>query len=309
MDLRDLDLNLLLVLDGLFEEQTLTRAAQRARLSPSTMSAALAKLRIALGDELFVRTNGVMQPTARALALRPVVAGILSTIRLEVLGQAAFDPARDTGTFTFSVSDIGELEFFPRLLQRFARDAPLAHLKTVVVGPHDLVSAMDAGTVDLAMGYFPDLVSSMMKQQLLFRASSVCIARRGHPTIGAAMTREQYVAARHVSVAQQGRSRDVFEAALMQEGIVRNVTLEVSHFVSVPLLVAESDLVATVPRPLAVRFAQLCDLIVLDLPFATPPIEVKQFWHKRFDGHPRVQWLRHVVAETSQNRPSLGRPS
>jgi DNA-binding transcriptional LysR family regulator len=92
----------------------------------------------------------------------------------------------------------------------------------------------------------------------------------------------------------------------VQEGIVRHVVLEVSHYVSVPLLVAESDLIATLPRPLAVKFAQLCDLEVLDLPFPTPPTEVKQFWHKRFDGHPRLQWLRHVVAEISQNRPSLG---
>ncbi len=172
-----------------------------------------------------------------------------------------------------------------------------------------LCTVYSVNVLQMSSWFATDLVSSMIKQQLLFRASSACLVRRGHPTLGAMLTREQYVAARHVSVAQQGRSRDVFEAALVQEGIVRNVTLEVSHFVSVPLLVAESDLVATVPRPLAVRFAQLCDLVVHEVPFPTPQTEVKQFWHKRFDAHPRVQWIRHVVAETSQNRPSLGHPA
>jgi DNA-binding transcriptional LysR family regulator len=100
MDIRDLDLNLLLVLDTLVEERSLTRTAQRLKLSQPTISAALAKLRTALGDELFVRTNGVMEPTARALVLRPVVTSVLKTIRQEILSMAAFDPAQEIGTFT-----------------------------------------------------------------------------------------------------------------------------------------------------------------------------------------------------------------
>lgn len=113
MELRDLDLNLLLVLDALFEEGTLTRTAQRLRLSQPTISASLAKLRGILGDELFVRANGRMQPTARALALRDAVASVLKTVRLEILCQGGFDPSSERGAFTVSLSDIGELEFLP----------------------------------------------------------------------------------------------------------------------------------------------------------------------------------------------------
>src|SRR6202048_1757181 len=121
MELRDLDLNLLLVLDALFEEGTLTRTAQRLRLSQPTVSASLAKLRGSLGDELFVRVNGRMQPTARALALRGPVASVLKTVRLEILSQAGFDPGPETGVFTVRLSDIGEVEFVSRLLCRLSR--------------------------------------------------------------------------------------------------------------------------------------------------------------------------------------------
>src|SRR5277367_7117373 len=103
MDIRDLDLNLLLVLDALMDEGTLTRTAQRLGLSQPTVSAALTKLRAALSDELFVRAKGVMQPTARALALRPAVASVLRTIRLGILSMAAFDPVREMGAFTLSL--------------------------------------------------------------------------------------------------------------------------------------------------------------------------------------------------------------
>jgi DNA-binding transcriptional LysR family regulator len=306
MDIRDLNLNLLLVLDTLFEEGTLTRAAQRLRLSQPTMSASLSKLRQALGDELFVRVNGVMQPTARAISLRPAVASVLKTIRVEIPSQSAFDPASETGVITLSLSDIGELEFLPKLLGRLSCEAPGVTLRTVVQRPHKLSLAMDLGEVDLAIGYFPDLVTSSFKQQSLFRHRSACLVRRDHPSIGPDMTLEDYLSARHIAIAQEGRTQDVVELGLSARGLHRNIGLQISHFVSVPFLVARSDLVATIPRPLAVKFASICDLIIVEPPFPIPLIEIKQLWHKRFDGHPRLRWLRQLVAEISQNQPSLG---
>jgi DNA-binding transcriptional LysR family regulator len=165
---------------------------------------------------------------------------------------------------------------------------------------------MDLGEVDLAIGYFPDLVSSAFKQQSLFRHRSACLVRKGHPKIGAQMTLDDYLQAKHITIAQDGRIHDVVELGLAARGIQRQIGLEISHFLSVPFIVAQSDLVATIPRPLALQFAKICDLLVVEPPFPIPAIEIKQLWHRRFDGHPRLRWLRHLVAEISQNRPSLG---
>ncbi len=306
MDIRDLDLNLLLVLDALFDEGTLTRTAQRLKLSQPTISASLAKMRAALGDELFVRANGVMQPTALAFTLRPAVSSVLKTIRLEILSQAAFDPARETATFTLSLSDLGEMEFLPRLLERLAQEAPNANLRSVVKRPVDLALAMDLGEVDLAIGYFPDLISSVFKQQTLFLDQSAYLVRKDHPTIGPGMTLQDYLAARHIAIAQGGRTLEVVDIGLAALGIGRRIGLQTSHLASVPFLVAQSELVATMPRQFALQSAAVYDLLVIEPPFPIPPIEIKQLWHKRFDGHPRLRWLRHLVAETSQNKQFLG---
>ncbi|WP_260925105.1 LysR family transcriptional regulator [Novosphingobium sp. 9] len=306
MELRDFDLNLLLVMDALFEEGTLTRAAQRLRLSQPTISAALAKLRSQLGDELFIRASGSMQPTARAQALRPAITGILQSVRSDVLAQADFAPSTYHGTITLSLSDIGELEFLPRLLALLEAEAPGARLRSVVANPQDLAAMMDAGEVDLAIGYFPDLVTAVFKQQLLFRHGSACIVRNDHPTIRKTLTLEDYLAARHIAVAPAGRLRDVVEATLAAQHLHREVALEIPHFINLPFLVEASDLVATVPQPLAQQFARICALRVFEVPFAVPALEIKQLWHKRYDGHPRLQWLRRIVARVIQNRPHLG---
>jgi hypothetical protein len=121
------------------------------------------------------------------------------------------------------------------------------------------------------------------------------------------MTLDRYLAARHIAIAPEGRTQEVVELGLAARGLTRCVAVQIGHFVSAPFLVAQSDLVATLPRPLAVLFAPMCNLTVMEPPFAIPAIEVKQLWHKRFDGHPRLRWVRRIVAETSQNRPSLGR--
>ena len=216
---------------------------------------------------LFVRANGVMQPTARAISLRPAVASVLKTIRRDILSQAAFDPASETGVVTLSLSDIGELEFLPRLLARLSIEAPGVTLRAVVERPHKLSVSMDLGEVDLAIGYFPDLVTSSFKQQSLFRHPSACLVRRNHPSVGPDMSLEDYLGARHITVAQEGRTHDVVELGLSAAGLQRNVGLQISHFVSVPFLVAQSDMVATIPRPLAVKFAGVCDLLIVEPPF------------------------------------------
>jgi DNA-binding transcriptional LysR family regulator len=125
---------------------------------------------------------------------------------------------------------------------------------------------MDLGEVDLAIGYFPDLVSSVFKQQVLFRHRSACLVRKGHPTIGPEMTLDSYLGARHIAIAPEGRTQEVVELGLAAQGLTRRVAVQVGHFVTAPFLVAQSDLVVTLPRPIAVLFAQICDLVMVQPP-------------------------------------------
>jgi DNA-binding transcriptional LysR family regulator len=305
VDLRRIDLNHLVILDALFEEPTLTRAAQRLQLSQPTVSTALARLRDLLGDELFVRSRGVMNATPLAVRLREPLSAVLRSIRHDILAQSNFDARTTRDTFTISLSDIGELEFLPVLMERLSAEAPNAHVKSISCNPEVLADAMDAGEIDLAIGYFPDLKTSVFKQQVLFNHASACIVRKDHPDFAQGISLDQYRNARHIAVEQQSRHHDVIELALIQQDIHRDVALTISHYVNVPALVADSNLVATLARPLARRFAELFPVSVLDVPFAIPMREIKQVWHRRFDNDPRLVWLRALIASMSQNRPHL----
>ena len=305
MDLKRLDLHMLVILDALYEEGSLTRVAERLQLSQPTISSSLAKLRTVLNDELFVRAHGMMQPTDRALRLRAPVRMILQAVRFEILEQAVFDPASMSETITISTSDVGELEFLPGLLARLAQLAPRAAIRAVLRDPQSLGAAMEAGEVDVAIGYFPDLQAAVFKQQVLFSHPCVCLVRRDHPLYRNGITLEQYRQARHLAVSQNSRIHDVVDAALSAAGIERHIALTISHFVNVPPLIAQSDLVATIARPVAAEQSRFHPINLLEPPFAITPMQIKQVWHRRFDNSPRLVWLRRLIADMSQNKPRM----
>src|SRR5260370_22087110 len=151
MELRKVDLNLLVVFDALMTERTIPRVAESLELSQPTVSVALGKLRTVLNDELFVREHGMMLPTERAMQLRDPVQRILRAVKHEVLTMVHFEPAALTGTITICASDVGELEFLPGLISRMGRLAPKAAIRSVVREPHALADAMDDGEIDLAI--------------------------------------------------------------------------------------------------------------------------------------------------------------
>ena len=296
MDFRRLDLNLLLVLDALFDEQSVTGAARRLKLSQPTVSFSLAKLRQALGDELFIRGAGRMTPTPRALRLRDPVRRIIETVINEVLPGETFEPGQTRRTFTFCLSDVGEMVFLPALVERLRVLAPFASVASISLRPEELNEALEAGRVDLALGYFPDLKAAIY-QQGLFEHPFVCLARRDHPLIGDALTMETFLAVDHMVVSAEGRSQEIFERIMLDRGDRRRIALRTPHFMSAPLIVAKGDLITTVPAAVGLVWASRANLKMLPAPVEIPAIPLKQFWHKRFHDDARLSWLRALVAE------------
>lgn len=305
MHLKDLDLNLLRVLAALYDEGQTTRAAKRLSLSQPAISHALAKLRQALGDDLFVREGNRMQPTPFAESIREPVRRILDIVATEIAHERDFEPLKTTRRFTISTSDIGELVFLPTLLRTLAEDAPSATLRCLTLPPAELEQAMAEGSVDLALGYFPDFVGRAFLQQKLFEHRFACLVRRDHPRIGDTISMEQFLAADHAVVSQKGRSQEIFEQRLSELGLTRRVLLESPHFMSAPLMVAYSDMITTVPRAVARAYARMAPLKLLEPPLEIPAIELKQFWHLRHHKDPSVHWLRATIARLFlRNDPS-----
>ena len=297
MDIRKIDLNLLVVLDVLLATCSATRTAQALDMSQPAVSYALDKLRRSLGDPLFIRASRGLRPTPYGQSLVVPLRSVLDSIRRDLLQGPAFDPARTEREITLNMSDIGELVFLPRIHRHIRRHAPGIDLRTVNVRADDLQTALESGDVDLAIGYFPELAGASIFQQRLFGHAFVCIVRSDHPIIGDELTRKQYLTAQHGLVRPEGQSQQLLEDVLLQHELPRRIVLELKHYLAVPAILEDSDVVLTVPYAIGVWFSKGGAIRMLRPPFATPRADVKQHWHARFNHDPANKWMRNVVAE------------
>ncbi len=296
MNVADLDLNLLTVFDRVRRDRSITRAAEALGLSQPAVSNALARLRAATGDRLYVRTPGGMVPTAYAERIAPAVAGALEAIHGALATGSSFDPAGSERGFVLTLTDLGEAYFLPPLIARLAGVAPGIRFHTLPAPRERPAEALADGSVDLAIGNLPNLGSGTYRQRL-FRERYVCIVRDDHPAIGARMTTRQFERAGHVLAAPTGTGHATVERVLLEHGGRSSIRVEVQHFLAIPSIVAGSDLVGVVPTRVA-RQGLLGGLVrIVEPPFAIAPFVVRQCWHARAHADPGHRWLRGLVAE------------
>lgn len=297
MDLRSLDVNLLVAFDALARERSVTGAAQRLGLTQPAMSNALARLRRLFADPLFVRAAAGMQPTPFAERLAEPVARACELLEEALRTDGGFDPATTTRrTFTFYLSEVGEFVFLPKVLRALQARVPRVDVRVRRI-PEQGAEALAAGDADLAIGIFPRLGAGFY-QQRLYGDHFVCIARVDHPEIGGALSLPQYLAADHAVVAFTGTGHDTaLENALRKQGLRRRALVTVPHFLVLPAIVAQSDLIATIPARMAAALQPTPALKVLPSPLKLPRIEIRQYWHERCHQDAANRWLRQLVAD------------
>jgi DNA-binding transcriptional LysR family regulator len=296
VELRELDLNLLVVFHEVFRERHISAAAKRLKVTQSAVSNALARLRRSAGDELFVRTTEGMQPTPYAERMAEPVASALAQLEQAFRPEQPFDPSSTRRRFTVAMTDVGEMYFMPKLIEACARLAPQVDIASVRAGLVDLRTEMEAGKVDLAIGAFDD-APDVLYQRRLFRQAYVSMFRLGHPLGVGALTPERFSAARHLVVTSMESPYDCINAALAKAGIAPDSTFSVPHFAAVPYIVSTTDLVATVPQKLAERAAGPFQLQVAASPLGLPALQTNMFWHRRYNQDEGSRWLRALVAE------------
>ncbi|WP_439609480.1 LysR family transcriptional regulator [Hydrogenophaga sp.] len=307
MDIRNVDLNLLVVFDAMARHCSVGRAGEALGLSQPATSAALARLRVVFDDALFLRAGTRMKPTPRALELAPAVHRVVEAINAEILQKAAFDPARSDRSFTLLTPDIGEVAFLPGVMRRLRQEAPQVRLLATARPRHAAAEALESGEADLAVGFFPDLQKAGFFQQALFKTSYVCIACAQAGPARDRMTLKQYLAARHVLVRPDGREH-MLDRHLNDQGWRRHVTLELSHFMSLLALLPGTDLIATVPEDIATVMERHVAIRRIALPFAMPVIDVQQYWHRRMQHDPANRWLRGLFHEVNRRDAHEGLP-
>lgn len=295
MDLAQFDLNLLVLFDAMIRHGNVTAAGTELGLSQPATSYALAKMRRAFDDPLFVRIGASMQPTARALAMTDSVRDVLQRIRTDMLSPSTFDPAHAVREFRVAMSDVGESFFVPPLIRALRGQGNHLRLSVYSPTPAALEQEFESGAIDLAVGLFPDLTGADLYQQALFTNHFVAIAKRNNPHVGDRLTMKRFLAAPHVDVSTPGRSHEVILRHMAQNKIVRNVPLRVSRFLSLLEIVSNSDLIAIVPAEVGESFRTARGISVYPLPFDSPTFRLRQHWHKRFHDDGSVRWLRELV--------------
>lgn len=297
-NIRRVDLNLLVVLDALLEEQSVTRAAKRLGSSQPTISSTLARLRDLFGDPLFVRTQRGLLPTPRAVALSAPLKQLIEDGR-RLMVPEEFDAATAEATFTISSNDYMQLALvipFVKVLRSEAPQLQLAIVPPLIEGMSD---ALARGKVDLAIT-IPEFAMPDLRSRLLYREDYVVVVRPQHPLANVSkLTTNRFCAYDHVIVSPTGGSFEgPTDRSLAQQGLKRKVRYSVPSFLLVPDILQTDDLIALVPSRLLREGSY--DLTVLK-----PPIEVEGFdviatWHPRIDKDASHQWLRTRLAEVAK---------
>ncbi len=294
--LNRVDLNLFHVFDVIYHERNLTRAAVLLNLSQSAVSHALQRLREQLDDPLFVREGRGMAPTPLAQQLAPGIEDALRGLRRSLSRGQSFDPRQDRRSFTLNMPEQMEPAVLPALLAHLREGAPHVEIRSSSLHWAELKRELIAGRVDLSIEIARPTDAEL--RQRLWLADPLCVVA------GAAwkgdLTVERYLAAEHVAVTSRRRGICVEDLALGHLGLVRQVRQHCQHYLSAAMLVAQSELLLTMPR----RYARLINVgqgnRLLPMPLALPPVSLNMYWSSQAENDTGGQWLRSELLELAR---------
>jgi DNA-binding transcriptional LysR family regulator len=298
VDLRGVDLNLLVSLQVLLTQRHVTRSAEKLGVTQPAMSAALARSRTLFGDKLLVRGPGGLVLTPRGEQILNQLNEIMEVTERLISLPEEFIPEICHRTFALMGSDFVEFVLLPSLMATLANEAPNLQILYKSPDRKNLEVMLANGELDLVVGYVPDPPEELIRRTL-FHEAFVCVARRGHPALPDQNLKiEHYVELQHVQVLARDATMygDDIETAIAAIGLVRKVALWQPTFLAVGNVVAQTNLISTVPRRIAEHFAQVLPIVVYDPPLALPAPDITLYWHPRSQDDPGHKWLRDKIA-------------
>lgn len=294
-DIRAFDLNLVPVLDALLRHQNVTMAARELDMSQSAVSAALARLRTLLGDDLLVRTGRGMRPTVRALELKASVSQVLGQIRDELIASGSFNPLESTRSITLGLSEVGCFVLGARITRFVRQEAPGIRLALSGLSTEGIEDALERGEADLALGPFKCDRSTVF-QRRLYERDYVCLTAKGNRFTRKKLTLEQFADAPHLVVRSPSRIQEQINEELARNGLLRENRLEIPSYLHVPPMLEASEFVSVLPGQLADIYLAHWNLQAIEVPMPLPKSTIRLFWHRRSNSDPAISWLRNLIA-------------
>lgn len=294
-NIRNIDLNLLKVLDELLRQQNVTRAGDKLGLSQPAVSRALGRLRDVFKDPLFVRSGRRFTPTPLALQLQGRLSKVLQETR-DLIRPHAFDPAVETGIVRVNAPDATTLVVMSKVFGELGKSAP--HLEFVVTNsPTDRISALAKGDLDLAIDFF-EQVPPGHRRVCLMKDEVVAVVRYDHPILSRNANPDDFFRRPHIRLAT-ATSRFI-EETLARRDIHLFYALTVPNFITAAAAVSETDWLLMLPGNLARRLREMFDVAILNLPFNVPKIPLDMVWHERLDHDPCQSWVRVEISRIAQ---------
>ena len=299
MHFEQLDLNLLVALDALLTDRSITVAGNRVHLTQSAMSGALSRLREFFGDELLTQVGRKMVPTPLGESLAEPVRQILLQVKATINTKTGFDPDTSTRHFSVMMSDYVATVLVSEVLRRAETVAPGVRfniLSNDVSGPTEFLERADVDLLVMPREY----LSEKHPREDVFTDDYVCVVWTENPLVGDHLSREQYMALGHV-VLQFGRGRIPAqdELFLTNLGVTRRIEVLALSFNSLPQHIAGSRRIATIHRRLAQYYARYLPLKILRPPFDLPPVTEAVQWHNLFTEDPGNRWLRALLRQVA----------
>ncbi len=289
IDLRAIDLNLLVSAEVLLREANISRAAEALRITQPAASQRLARLRDLFDDPLLVRRGGRMVPTPLAEELRTPIERALGEVQAVLTRRSAFVPATARRRFEVAITDLGATTLLPGLLAHLLDGAPGVGIDARVLDPVRYDVDLERGH-DLAIGVLPPRTGIRRRQ--LFREDFLCLVRRGHPLLAGRRTARRFAQFGHVVMSPSGGGPGPVDNALGRRGESRHVALRVATFAMSPAVLETTDAVMTLPSLLARHYAAHYDLETFAPPLRlNHPFAVHAAWSERSNGDPGLRWL------------------
>lgn len=302
MQISRIDLNLLVVLDAIYTEGGITRAAEKLHLTQPAISHSLGRLRELFKDELFVREGRAMVPTPLARSLIPPVRNALRGLEVTLNELERFDPATTQKRFTLAVRDVFESTLLPPLLKRVGRTAPSVDIAAVQVERREFESELAAGTLDAALDVLLPL-SEHVRHRRISLDRVVVVARRNHPAVRRGLSLASYLKLDHVLVSSRRSGPGLEDIELSRRGLKRRIRLRCQHYFAACRVVSQTDLILTMPGIYARIANRQFGNRILPLPLDMPPLDAYLYWHANVDNEPANRWLREQIAASFRPEP------
>ncbi len=298
MHISNLDIKTMTIFSNVMRLRNLSRTASHLGLTQPAVTQAINRLRRHFDDALLVRAGRSMEPTPRGLELLEGIDAILAIAQEKLHPHAAFDPSRARRTFTFHSTDFGVTLLLPRLVAALREQAPNLSVRAAVSSLEPVGRRLEMGEADLAIGGFTDLGDTFY-QQHLFRDNYVCLAGRFFPAKGT-LSKAAFREAAHIVVRPLPQGYDAVDTLLRDELTSGSIALEVPSFLSLLMVLRETDMLCTVPARVGVAVGDLLGLRSFAPPLALPTFNVRMYWHERLHRDPAHRWLRALAAQRLQ---------